>query len=124
MQVKLLAAEPSYIMDGNYTGSLSVRLPRADTVFYLDFPTLKCFWRVIKRIRKYRGTVRPDMPAGCVERYDFDFLHYVLIFNIVVRKRILKILETAGSETKIITFKKDREIEEYLSDLSSKSFKD
>lgn len=39
----------SYIMDGNYSRTLSKRLMDADVVFYFDFPRLLCIYRVIKR---------------------------------------------------------------------------
>ena len=76
-----LAQKPSWIMDGNYSETMDVRIKRADTIIYLDYPILKCFWRVIIRIFKYHGVVRPDMANGCKEQFDLEFLHFVLTFN-------------------------------------------
>ena len=36
-----LATKPSWIMDGNYGGTMDIRIARADTIIYLDFSTLK-----------------------------------------------------------------------------------
>lgn len=54
-----------WIIDGNYGGTMNIRLNRADTIIYLDFPTYRCLWRITKRIIKHHGKVRPDMPTGC-----------------------------------------------------------
>ena len=74
-------AQDRWIIDGNYGSILAMRLARADTVVWLDYPTHLCFWRVLKRWWRYRGTNRPDMTEGCPERLDPEFLWYVLTFR-------------------------------------------
>jgi adenylate kinase family enzyme len=59
-----------WIIDGNYSRLLDIRLPRADTVILLDFPLWVCYWRVTKRWLRYRGRSRPDMAEGCPEKLD------------------------------------------------------
>lgn len=105
-KVEDLITQDSWIMDGNYGGTLDMRIKRADTIIYLDASTLTCMSRVIKRIWNYRGSVRPDMPEGCPERFDLDFLHYVLVFNLIRRKSIIKKI-AAHSEEKRVLIKKD-----------------
>ncbi|MEL6971000.1 MAG: adenylate kinase, partial [Bacteroidota bacterium] len=61
-KVQALSDQPQWIIDGNYGGTLDIRLQRADTVIYLDYATPKCLWRITKRIWRYHGQVRPDMP--------------------------------------------------------------
>ncbi|HVF90708.1 MAG TPA: AAA family ATPase, partial [Blastocatellia bacterium] len=51
----------SWVMDGNYSGTLDVRLQACDTVIFLDISRLICLWRVLKRLIKYRNRSRPDM---------------------------------------------------------------
>jgi len=68
--VNSLVQKPSWIMDGNFSGTMDVRIKSADTIIYLDYPTLKCFWRIIKRIVKYHGVLRSDMANGCKEQFD------------------------------------------------------
>lgn len=41
-EVARLVEAPTWIMDGNYGGTLPARLTAADTVIYLDFPTWIC----------------------------------------------------------------------------------
>jgi len=78
-------AEPAWIMDGNYGGSLVERLERADAVVWLDLPTRVCLWRALKRTATGWGRERPDMQPGCPERLDWKFLWYIAMFR--ARKR-------------------------------------
>lgn len=54
VQVGLLAGK-SWIADGNYGGTLDVRLSRADTVIVLTLPKWRCTWRALKRSLLRRG---------------------------------------------------------------------
>jgi adenylate kinase family enzyme len=74
-------AQDRWIIDGNYGSLLPMRLARADTVVWLDYPTWLCVRRVLKRWWHYRGTNRPDMTEGCPERLNLEFLVYVLNFR-------------------------------------------
>ncbi|MBC8265377.1 MAG: hypothetical protein H8E84_00240 [Flavobacteriales bacterium] len=109
-----LVQQLSWIMDGNYGGTFDVRFKEADTIIYLNYSTVKCFWRVIKRIIKYYGKVRPDMPKGCKERFDFEFLKYVLTFNYKNRKGIFERLNSVKEYKKVYVFKTDKEADLFL----------
>ena len=93
----VLASE-RWIIDGNYGSILPMRLARADTVVWLDYPTHLCLWRVLKRWRQYRGTNRPDMTEGCPERLDPEFLLYVLNFRSAWQGRNASLLEGFAGE--------------------------
>jgi len=62
-----LVKRDTWIMDGNYSSSFPIRIPRADTIIYLNKSTATCMWRVTKRVLTYYGKVRPDMVEGCPE---------------------------------------------------------
>ena len=87
---------------------------RADTIIFLDYPTYKCLYRVLKRIWKYRGRERPDMPTGCKERFDFEFLHYVATFRFHSRRRIVRKLEKVATDKEVLTLTNDRDVEVFL----------
>jgi adenylate kinase family enzyme len=67
----------AWVMDGNYTDSLDVRLPRADAVIWLDFPRRIYFPRVLWRMIKGYGRAREDLGPGCPERIDLPFMRWV-----------------------------------------------
>ena len=79
--------QPRWIMDGNYNRTLAQRIARCDTVIYLDFSRIACLLGVIKRVLTTYGTVRPDMGAGCPERFDLEFLKWVWNYNRNKRER-------------------------------------
>lgn len=116
-KVKQIVKRDSWIIDGNYGSTLNVRLERADTIFYLDFSTAKCLWRVTKRVWKYSGIERPDMPPGCKERFDLEFFHFVATYNLRNRKGIYEKLETYGRDKEIHIFKDDNASAQFLSSL-------
>jgi adenylate kinase family enzyme len=105
-----------WLIDGNYGGTLSERLERADTVVYLDFPIRLCVMRMLRRVWTFRGRTRPDMTDGCPERFDFPFLLYLLQWNSGPRPRTEERLK--GHEAKIIRLKNPEALERWLNALS------
>jgi adenylate kinase family enzyme len=89
-EVARLTAREAWVMDGNYGGTLALRLARADTVIWLDFPVWLCLWRIIRRAVRYRGRVRPDMAQGCPERLEWEFVSYTARFPWSGRRRIVE----------------------------------
>jgi len=71
-------------------------------------------YRVITRTLKYWGKTRPDMTKGCNERFDLEFLHYVLTFNLRNRKDLLKKLEALDASKSVHILKNNHEIEQFL----------
>ena len=67
-RVRGLVREDCWIMDGNYIGSLELRLERCDTVVFFDLPRLTCLGGIARRWLRHRVTSRPDLPEGCPER--------------------------------------------------------
>jgi adenylate kinase family enzyme len=80
-KVAHIAAGPRWLIDGTYGGTLAERLPRADTIIYLDYPVRLCVARLFRRIWTWRGRSRPDMTENCPERFDLAFFWYVLRWN-------------------------------------------
>lgn len=111
--VRELAAEELWIIDGNYSRTLDLRLERADTVFLLDFPRYLCLYRVIKRRLQYSGRTRADMGEGCVEKLDFPFLRWVWQFRKRSRPKLLARLERFKDGREVVIFRSPREVREY-----------
>lgn len=117
--VEKLAAKEKWIIDGNYGGTMDIRMSRADTVIYLDFSTFKCLSRVIKRVWKYHGEVRPDMPDGCRERFDLDFLHYVATYNIIRRKSLINKCDAFTKRGTVIRIRSEKDLSKFLDKLKT-----
>lgn len=77
---QVLAGE-RWIIDGNYGSTMPMRLARADTVVWLDYPTSLCLARVFRRWWQFRCKTRPDMTQDCPENLNLEFLVYVLNFR-------------------------------------------
>jgi adenylate kinase family enzyme len=108
--VRNMIKEDEWIIDGNYTSTLEMRIERADTVYYFDFPIWRCLIRIFRRIilSKLGIEKRGDMAEGCPEKFDANFIKYVLNFNKVFTPRIESILER-NKHKNIFRIKNDRE---------------
>jgi adenylate kinase family enzyme len=109
-----LVTRPQWVIDGNYGGTMPIRLEAADTIIFFDFPRLLCTWRVIKRVLVYRGRTRPDVAAGCPERFDPDFLKWIWTYRDRRRPGILTLLEQYAPGRKIVTLRSPGEAESLL----------
>jgi len=108
--VARLAEEDSWIMDGNFGGTLEMRLAAADTIVLMDLSPWVCVWRLLKRRVNFHGRSRPDMRAGCNERLDAAFLWWVLSYRsrrlpaLLLR---LKQAELAGKQVYVLRTSKE-----------------
>ena len=117
-RVASLVAGEHWVMEGNYAGTLDLRLARADTLFWFDYPTLKCLLRMLKRIVSSYGQVRPDLAEGCPERFDWEFLEYVWRFNRAERPKIVAALAGSGRHLEPVVFRRDADVTRFLAALS------
>ncbi len=99
--VRAAVAGDRWIMDGNYGGTLALRLARADTVIFLDFPRRRCLARVLKRRVGSLWQARPDMADGCPERLNWEFVRWILEFRKQTRPKIMTALRDGGSAKRV-----------------------
>lgn len=119
-KVEQLAAKKAWIMDGNYRGTIDIRLPAADTIIFLDRSRWLCLFRAIKRILRYYGKTRPDMAANCPERLDWEFLKYIYQFPEKPLPKIWKHLEMIHPDQQFFHLKNQKEIAAFLNQLEEK----
>ena len=55
--IENLLKKDSWIMDGNYSGTLEMRLAACDTAILLDLPRMLCIWRAFRRFLFYKKTI-------------------------------------------------------------------
>lgn len=75
--IKLLneaSQHPEWIIEGFIEKeALPFMLERADTIIYLDYPSIIPVWRYIKRSWKHRKDPRPEL-EGSPDKFNFEFL--------------------------------------------------
>jgi len=113
----------AWIIDGNYSGTLDLRIQRADTVIFLDFPPTICVWRILKRVAFYHKGKRPDMAAGCDERFDWDFVKWTWNYPKRSKPKVKSLLKSYQDKLKIIRLVSNREVEAFFVNLKSNRVK-
>lgn len=72
-RVQQAVAGDAWVMDGNYSHTLDIRLPRAEAVIWLDLPRRVYFPRTVLRMLRSYGRQRSDIGPGCPERFELSF---------------------------------------------------
>ena len=116
-KVAELASKESWILDGNYGGTMDIRLAKADTVIFLDYPSWIKVWRVLKRFWINRNKSRPDMPENCPEQIDWPFIVYVANYNKSRKPGIMKKLANLRSDQTAIILKNDKQTRAFIQTL-------
>lgn len=99
----------SWIIDGNYSRTMEMRLQACDTVFLLDFPLDVCLSGVESRI----GKKRVDMPWVETE-FDAEFKQWILDFPKIRLQQIYEWLEKYKDGKEIIIFKSRESADAYI----------
>ena len=101
-----------WIIDGNYNGSMELRMAACDTVIFLDYPTNVC----LDGIRERRGKARSDMPWIETNEEDSEFIDFIKNYNEQSRPKVIYLLEKYSNKN-IVVFKSREESDEFLSRL-------
>ena len=118
-RVRALAAEDAWVMDGNYGGSMDLRLARADTVVFLDLPRLTMVARILGRWLRFRGRTRPDMAPGCPEQMSWEFVRWVWEYPRTRRLGILERLAALPPERRVVVLRSAAEVERWVASLEA-----
>ncbi len=109
-----IAAE-QWVIDGNYGGTLALRLEVADTAVFLDVPRLVCLRRVVWRSLRHLGSTRDDMGPGCAEQVSLEFWRWVWSFPRRVRPDVLaQLVEFERRGGRAVTLRSDTEVRAFL----------
>ena len=66
-----------WVVDGNFSATFDLRLPRAEMVIVIEQPRWRCLWGAFKRWLIWRGRNRPDLASNCPEKFDPEFYRYI-----------------------------------------------
>lgn len=93
-RVAELTERPDWVMDGNYAGTIEIRLPRADAIIFLDLPRWRCMASLLLRTLRHLGRTRPSMAPGCPERFSLEFLKHAFRCREAIRPLTLAAMAT------------------------------
>ena len=111
-KVRELISPDAWILDGNYTSTLSLRAARADTVIALDCPRWLCLYRAVRRA--WFGQ-RPDRLDLGQEPLNLEFLRFIWSFPAVQRRQLLELKQMLGLH--LVRLSTDAQAEAWLSAL-------
>lgn len=101
--------EESWIIDGNYSRTIEMRLMECDTVFLFDLPTEVCLQGATERL----GKERYDMP-WIDNELDPKFKSEIESFATEILPFIYNLLDKYGQNKKIVIFKSREEAANFL----------
>ena len=108
-RIKEIFAEDEWIIDGNYSRTIEMRLEACDTVFRFDLPTEVCLQGAIDRL----GKERYDVPW--VDReLDTKFREEIERFANNKLPEIYNLLEKHGQNKNIVVFKTREEADKFI----------
>ncbi len=97
-----------WIIDGNYSSTMEMRMEACDTVVFLDYPTELC----LEGVRQRRGSVRCDIPWVETEE-DPEFMEFIEKYNLQERPTVLELFGKYCDKN-IFIFKNRAEADEFL----------
>ncbi|MBQ5824424.1 MAG: adenylate kinase [Clostridia bacterium] len=108
-RIREIFSTDSWIIDGNYSRTIEMRLKECDTVFLFDLPTEVCLQGATERI----GKGRYDMP-WIEQELDPEFEAFIRGFPETTLPTIYELLEKHKAGKQIVIFKSRAEADEFL----------
>jgi adenylate kinase family enzyme len=115
-RVEELVSGDAWIIDGNFSGTLDVRLAACDTVVFLDLPRTICLWRVLKRVVTLHGETRQDMAEGCREKLDLPFFLWIWNYPSRTRPKVLALIEKHCRGKQVVRLRSPEAVEKFLAE--------
>ena len=100
-----------WIIDGNFSSTMELRLALCDTVIFLDFPMAVC----LDGVRARRGKPRSDMPWVETEE-DAEFIAFIKSFNEQRRPQVMALLQRY-SDKNVLIFQSRAKADAFLAQL-------
>ena len=116
-KVQEIVCSNSWIIDGNYSGTMELRFCAADTIIFLDFPLWACLLGILRRRLMYADRTRPDMAEGCDEKLDWEFFFWVITFPFKRRKGIIEKLHKCSQEKNVFILRNRRAVNSFIANV-------
>ncbi len=117
-KVRDLVRGDEWVIDGNYSGTIADRLPRAEAVVLLDLPPWRCAGRVVKRYLSPQG--RSDIPEDCPDRiHDAALFWWILTYR---WRSLPKVLRRTRQHPHVVLtrLRSDAEVERFVEELTGR----
>lgn len=116
-----LVSGDQWIIDGNYGGTLNIRLEACDTVVYLAFSKYRCLYRVFKRSTLGRNRTRSDLNPECPEQMpDWEWIRWIWRYPKHSGPRVLEKI-AASDAKKTIVLRSPRDVRQFLRSLTAQA---
>lgn len=105
-----LQQNSSWVIDGNYSQQLfEERMEQADQIIFLNFPRWKSLLRAWRRYRTYKGKTRESMAADCPEKFDWEFIRWILWDGRKksAKDRYAKVCQTYSDKVTVLSSQKE-----------------
>lgn len=107
-----ILAKPAWIVDGNYSRTVEMRIAACDTVIFLDFDEQTCMDGIVSRV----GQARADIP-WTEQTLDPELVALVKGFRTEQRPAILALLDRYADGREILVFRDRTEADRWLNGL-------
>ncbi len=101
-----------WIIDGDYSRTYEIRIEKADTIIFLDYPLDTCLQGVESRI----GEPRTDIPWK-EDIFDPEFKQWIIDWFENTRPRVLSLLEKYKSVKRVVILSSRKEGDEFINSL-------
>ena len=108
-----ISENSEWIIDGNYSSTMELRMQKCDTVFFLDYPTDVC----LNGIKARKGKPRSDMPWIEGDDDDEEFIEFIKNYASQSRPQVMELLKRY-SHKNIYVFKNRVQAEEFLKQIT------
>ena len=119
MIVEEVTKKKRWIIDGNYSRTIDMRLEAADIIIFLDYSKYLCVFRAVKRSLLGRNKIRPDITEDCNEKFDLEFYKWIWDFPNRNRQKIVSALLKLQDKKKIFVFKRPKELKKWIEEFPS-----
>ena len=108
-RIREIFSTDEWIIDGNYSRTIEMRLKECDTVFLFDLPTQVCIQGAKERL----GKGRYDLP-WIEKELDPDFEAFIKEFSGKSLPKIYDLIDEYKIGKQVVIFKSRKEADEYL----------
>ena len=120
----ILKNNKSWVIEGNFMKiSPESRIKSCDKLIFMDFNRFTCLLNAYERFNKYKGAIRESAADGCVEKFDWELINWILFGQRTEKKQELYNSIIEKYKEKLIHLQNRDEVDLFLDDLKNKRIK-